>query len=139
MTIDYISIFERVMLDLETRSGLWRPVSFSHACTHTSKHTLTYTPLTSGVRYRVVTECMNLKTRGGKAINHASPSLFFLSLHDARGYRGRHIICLYCNSKGKAEAVFPVLTQNRTNWGAACWLVVHKVLNQSKGPSSSTG
>lgn len=104
MTIDYISIFEAVMGDLEMR--LRRPVSFPHACTQISKHTLTYTPLTSGVRYRVVTDCMNLKTRGGKAINHDSLPLFFLSLHDAQGYQGKHIICVYCNSKGKAEAFF---------------------------------
>lgn len=45
------------------------------SCMHTHKNT--HTHFSHLVYVRSVTECMNLRTGGGKAINHAYPSVFF--------------------------------------------------------------
>lgn len=93
-----------------------------------------------------VTEYMDLETRGGKVINHASHSLVFFPLSPPLTFEatgGGVLFCVYCNSGGRGFSfsffvmqIWFLFKQMGGRWGgslhAACCQAVHKVLNHSK-------
>lgn len=113
LSICPLSLFARVMLDLEMRTGY--KLSLSLICAHTHTHTLNIWYILDLLQIIWISKPEGVKSS-------IIPTPLFFSLRDTWEYCGE--TCYFC----LPATVKVTLIQNRKkNWRVTCWLVTHWV------------